>query len=212
MRITYNAPVVLTLTLICTIITSLDTVFTTTMMNGKTTGLVSQNFFTVYPFSSAYMSFSDPLTYWRLFSHALGHAGWGHMVGNFSFILLVGPVLEEKYGGKSLIMMMFVTALITGVLNATFFPNGLLGASGIVFMMILLVSFTNAKKGTIPLTFVLIASLYLGSEIINAMDPSGKNGGISQFAHIIGGIFGGIFGYMMNNMPNKKMPNSDIQI
>ncbi len=210
MKLTYNAPVVLTLTLICTIITSLDTVFTTALMNGKTTGAISQNFFTVYPFSSPFMSFDNPLAYFRLFSHALGHAGWGHLLGNFSFILLVGPVLEEKYGGKSLMIMMFFTALITGILNATFFPNGLLGASGIVFMMILLVSFTNAKRGTIPLTFVLVASLYLGSEIYNALAGDNKN--ISQFAHIIGGLFGGIFGYMMNNMPNKKVPNTDIHL
>lgn len=210
MKITYNAPVVLTLTLICTIITSFDTIFTTTLMSGKTTGAVSQNFFTVYPFSSPYMSLSDPLTYWRLFSHALGHSGWGHLIGNFSFILLLGPVLEEKYGAKSLIMMMFITALITGILNATFFPNGLLGASGIVFMMILLVSFTNATRGTIPLTFLLVATLYLGGEIYNAVGGSEKN--ISQFAHIIGGLFGGVFGYMMNNLPNKKAPNSDIKI
>jgi membrane associated rhomboid family serine protease len=203
MKITYNAPVVLTYTLICTIITTVD--FASGAGENQP-GWLSSIFFTVYPFGTidnyqfAAMTLSNPLTYMRLFSHAMGHAGWGHLVGNFSFILLIGPILEEKYGSRALLLMIFITALFTGVLNATLFPNALLGASGIVFMMILLISFTNAKKGSIPLTFILITLLYLGKEITNAIGASDQ---ISQFAHIMGGIFGGLFGFFANNLPDK---------
>jgi membrane associated rhomboid family serine protease len=203
MKITYNSPVVLTYTFICTLIIVLDTPFTAQQATTKaaTVGEICKNFFMVYPFGSEYMHFSNPLMYFRLFSHAMGHAGWEHLVGNFTFILLIGPVLEEKYGSKMLLTMIFITASATGILNAFFFPSGLLGASGIVFMMILLVSFTNAKKGTIPLTFILIALLYLGKEIYNAAFVNNQT---SEFAHIIGGLFGGFFGYWVNNMPEKS--------
>ncbi len=193
MKITYNAPVVLNYTLICVIITALDQfVFGGTEARP---GSLAQNFFMVYPFGTAPMEASNPLMYFRLFSHAMGHAGWNHLVGNFSLILLLGPVLEEKYGSQKLLVIIFSTALVTGILNAFLFMNGLLGASGIVFMMIILSSFTNARKGTIPLTFILVALLYVGKEVYGAFFV---NNNISEFAHIIGGLCGGVFGYMLN--------------
>ncbi len=202
MRITYNAPVVLTFTLVCTIITLLDTTIfglanVTAVANApERPGGLATWLFTVYPFGTAEMNTWNPLMYFRLFSHAMGHAGWGHLVGNFTFILLLGPILEEKYGSRPLLFMIFVTALITGILNATMFRNPLLGASGIVFMMIILSSYTNAKQSTIPLSFILVACLFLGKEIYNAMFTVD---GISQFAHIIGGIAGGLFGYVISS-------------
>lgn len=200
MRITYNAPIILTYTLICVVITLLDT---TLFVSNQGVGKLSQNLFMVYPFGYNYMSFSNPLTYFRLFSHAMGHANWEHLVGNFTFILLLGPILEEKYGSRTLLILIFITALITGILNASLFPNPLLGASGIVFMMILLVSFTNARRGTIPLTFILIALLFLGKEIYGALFVANN---ISEFAHIIGGVCGGVFGYAANykNLPEAR--------
>lgn len=195
MKITYNSPFILTYTLICVVITSLDTL-AFGGVEGQQVGPISKIFFMVYPFGWPEMAFNNPLTYLRLFSHALGHAGWGHLVGNFTFILLLGPILEEKYGTKKLILLVFLTALITGVLNATFFRNPLLGASGVVFMMILLVSFTNVQKRTIPLTFILISLLFLGKEIYNAVFVHNQ---VSEFAHIIGGLCGGVFGYMLNS-------------
>lgn len=204
MRITYNAPVILTYALICTIITSLDTFVFMPAEQGDVGG-VSKMFFTVHPFGRTDMSLYNPLTYFRLFSHAMGHANWPHLIGNFTFILLLGPILEEKYGSKKLLSLIFLTALITGVLNASFFNSSLLGASGVVFMMILLVSFTNMKKGVIPLTFIIIALLFLGKEIYNAVLVENN---ISEFAHIIGGVCGGIFGYAINTNDSPQTPKT----
>jgi len=89
-------------------------------------------------------------------------------------------------------LMMIVTGFVTGVLNACFFPHPLLGASGIVFMMILLASFTNHGRDDIPLTFILIVILYLGREILNAF----RGDDISQFAHLAGGLCGSLFGFL----------------
>jgi len=86
---------------------------------------------------------------------------------------------------------MLATALLTGILTITLFSYGVLGASGIVFMLIILSSVTNFKKGELPVTFVLVVFLYLGKEIIQSLNPDQ----VSQFGHIIGGIFGGIFGF-----------------
>ncbi len=113
-------------------------------------------------------------------------------MGNFAFILLLGPILEEKYGSASLAIMIVVTAVVTGLLNILFLPTGLLGASGVVFMMILLSSFTNIRQGGIPLTFILIVVLFLAQEIANSL----REDSVSQFAHISGGIIGSLFGFL----------------
>jgi membrane associated rhomboid family serine protease len=174
MRVTYNAPFTLTLTAICVIVRFLG-------------DAVTKNFFVL----GGTMHFSDPLDYFRLFSHAFGHSDWQHLIGNFSLLLILGPILEEKYGSKELMYMSFVTAIVTGILNIAFFDTGLLGASGLVFMMILLASFTNFRAGTIPLTFILVLLFYVGNEVYSAF----KNDEISQFGHILGGAAGSIFGF-----------------
>jgi membrane associated rhomboid family serine protease len=126
-----------------------------------------------------------------IFTHVMGHANWSHLIGNFSLILLIGPMLEEGYGSLSLLLMITITALVTGILNILFFRTPLMGASGVVFMMILLASFTNFTKGEIPLTFILVLVLYLGSQLFDSF----RTDNISQFAHIVGGFCGSLFGF-----------------
>jgi membrane associated rhomboid family serine protease len=188
MRIRYNAPVILTFTLLATAVLIIDQIF----------GGFTETFFASYPpFKGSVLDFL------RLFTHVIGHKSWLHLMSNFSFILLIGPVLEEKYHSGPLLMMVLVTALVTGILNVIFFSTGLMGASGIVFMLILLSSFTNIRSGEIPLTFVLIVVLFLAKEFINAFAQDD----VSQFAHIIGGICGGMFGFLFTK--SKRPPAAE---
>ncbi len=179
MRITYNAPVTLTFALVATLVLILDQL---------TGSALTERFFSI----GGTMDWGNPLAYLRLVTHVIGHANWSHLLSNFAFILLLGPILEEKYGTVSLLLMMLITAVITGLLNVLFFSTGLLGASGIVFMTILLVSFTNFRKGEIPLTFILVVVLYLAREVIVAF----QDDSISQFAHSAGGFCGSLFGFL----------------
>ena len=182
MRIRYNAPVVLSLTLLATAVLVID------HLSG---GAIIPRYFVTYPGFRGPGS-SGLVSALRLFSYVLGHQGWVHLMANFSFILLIGPVLEEKYRSGPLLVMMLVTALVTGVLNALFFHTGLMGASGIVFMLILLSSFSNIRSGEIPLTFVLVLVLFLAKEVLAAFGQDN----ISQFAHVIGGLCGSLFGFV----------------
>ncbi len=186
MKIRYNSPVVLTFTFLC-----IGAMLLSQMTGGQSTSIL----FTLYPT----FDFSDPLSYVRIWSHIIGHGSWQHLVGNFSMILLLGPLLEEKYGSGPLLLMMLITAVITGILNTFLFTSGLLGASGIVFMFILLSSFSGIREGEIPLTFVLIAVLYFGQELIMSF----QNDNVSQFGHILGGLAGSLFGY--HSSPSDKI-------
>lgn len=184
MKIRYNAPVTLTFSFIAVIVLILENIFSS----------FSYVNFINYLFSvpgREQFSFFNPIDYFRLVSHILGHADWAHLIGNLSFILLLGPTLEEKVGSAKLLLMILMTAFFTGLLNVLFFKTGLMGASGIVFMLILLSSITNCKEGEIPLTFILIAVLYLGTEFIKIFTTNN----ISEFAHIAGGTCGSLFGF-----------------
>jgi membrane associated rhomboid family serine protease len=181
MKIRYNAPVTLTFALVAALVLLLDQIFRL--------GLTYAYF--AIPGRGAF-DFAFIPGYIRLFTHVIGHTGWPHLLGNFSLILLLGPILEEKYGGTSLFIMILLTAFITGMLNILFFPTGLLGASGVAFMMILLVSFTNIRSGEVPLTFILILLFYLARELM----ASFRTNEISEFAHIAGGFCGSLFGFL----------------
>ncbi len=188
-RIHYNSPVILTYTIISFIALGL--------------GYVSDHQITRMLFSVYRSSMADPLFYFRLLGHAIGHIDWRHYASNFMMLLIIGPILEEKYGSKRLFSMMVITALVTGVLNLLLFETALLGASGVVFMLILLSSFVNTEKGKIPLTFILVIIIYIGGEIFNAVMIQDN---ISRLTHIVGGICGGVFGYgLYNGGTNSKI-------
>lgn len=177
-RLQYNSPVVLTFALI-----SLAALLLGRLTDGWTTK---------YLFSVWHSSLTDILTYPRFFLHVLGHADYGHYIGNMMMILVVGPGLEEKYGSRNLIEAIVITAFVSGLVHWLLFPGTmLLGASGIVFMMIVMASLAGMKNGCIPITLILVLILYLGNEIVDGVVLSDN---VSQLTHIIGGICGAVMG------------------
>ena len=177
--IRFNAPVILSFALL-----SLLALVLGTLTNDATT----YRFFSVYR-----SSLSDPLTYVRFFGHVLGHAGSEHYMGNTLLLLLVGPGIEEKYGHKTTALCIAITALVTGLVQFIFFPTTvLLGASGVVFMMIVLSSFTEMGKEGIPITLILVVIFYLGGELMDGLTTADN---VSQLTHIVGGLCGLVFGF-----------------
>lgn len=176
LRVTYNAPVVLTFTLAAVAVYVLTYLAPSTLQ-----------WFVARP------RLDDTASYVGLISHILGHASWDHLLGNFMLILLIGPILEERHGSFALLWMILATALITGLCNVVFSNYILLGASGICFMMILLASTANIRQGEIPLTFIAVAIVYLGGEIYRAIAVDDH---ISHMAHVIGGSSGAALGFL----------------
>ena len=144
-------------------------------------------------FSSYRSSLTNPLTYIRMITHVFGHSDWKHFSNNFLYILLIGPMIEEKYGTINLLIMMTITAGITGIINHIRGRKRILGASGIVFMLIMMSSFVNIEAGKVPITLILMFICYIVNEIIDAIF---KKDDVSHFGHIIGAICGTIFGFL----------------
>lgn len=181
-KISFNSPVILGFTLIC---------LAALLLNTITGGLANRMIFSVYR-----SSMLNPLTYIRFIGHIFGHSGWQHFIGNIMLILVIGPLLEEKYGFRNILAVILSTALITGIIHFMFFPHTmLLGASGVVFALILLSSFVSIKEGEIPMTFILVTVIYIGQQIFEGIFI---NDNISNLTHIIGGITGAGMGYALN--------------
>lgn len=186
MRISYNSPVILNFALAATVISIVNFLTRTP----HSAGLLD-------PFTSlsGTFSFNYLPNYFGFFLYPFNHVDFMHLIGNLTFVLLLGPILEEKYGARKLTEIILLTIVTTGFLNVLLFSTGIIGASGIVFTLIILASITNRQSGQLPLTFIIIFSLYVGKEIYMGLFEDQ----ISQFGHIMGGIVGGVFGLKVYN-------------
>ncbi len=197
LHLSYNAPVTLTFSLICIFVFLADLL----IFKNKLIPLL----FTVPGCRNSPLPFDwlNPFSYIRLFTHVLGHADANHLLGNLSFILLLGPLMEEKYGSAMIALMVTVTAFVTGIINVCFIPSSLLGASGLAFMLILLASISTIEKKQLPLSFFLLIGVFVCKEFVT---PSAS--GVSTIAHIAGGICGSFFGFLVAPKSSRSEKNS----
>lgn len=175
-KIQYNSPVILTYFFICLLVYIIN--------------LLTHDRLNKLLFSCFRSSILNPFTYVRLETHIFGHNSLDHLLSNFTFILLIGPMIEEKYGSLKLASMILITGLVIGIFNFIFSNKRILGASGIVFMLITLSSGVNLASGKIPLTLILICLLYVVKEIIDGLI---KKDNVSHISHLLGCICGIVF-------------------
>lgn len=189
MRVSYNAPVTLTLSLFAVIVMVCDQYLSS--------GLISSLF--TAEGKGTFNSQNIP-GYIRLFTYIFGHKNWEHLWSNLMLVLLLGPNIEEKYGSGRLFFMVVVTAVLNGLINALFLQSELMGMSGIAFMLILLSSFGNVRRGDIPVTFLFVLTLYLWNEIKSILASSD----ISQLSHLLGSVCGSLFGFIEGGRRNSN--------
>lgn len=174
----YNSKIIISYLIICLV---------AWLLNIITRGKSNKTFFESYRSSPL-----NPLTYIRLFTHSIGHRDWDHLVNNFLIILLIGPMIEEKYGSLNLITMFLITSLVIAIFNILFSNYSILGASGNVYMLIVLSSFSNIQEGKIPLTVVLICIFYVIGEIKRTITE--RKSKVYHDGHLIGALCGLAFG------------------
>lgn len=180
-EIEYNSPVILSYLLL-----SLIACFCNKITKDKSNKLL---------FSCYRSSPWNPLTYIRLVTHAIGHSDFTHLTHNFLIILLIGPMIEEKYGSIPILIMFLITSLAVGLTHILLHNYRILGASCNTYMLIVLSSFVNITSGKIPLTFILICLFYLIGEIKDSILH--KNEESYHLGHVIGALCGGIFGFYL---------------
>jgi len=173
----FNATVTLTFFFICLFLLIIDKIF-----KGKVQEFLSVRRGNIF----------NPMTYIRFITCSFVHSNWTHFSSNFIYILLLGPMLEVKYGMINLIYMMLITTITSSLVHIIVSKKAAIGASDITFMMIILSSIVNIQSGKIPITLVLIILFYVVGEIIDTISKKDK---ISHLSHVVGAICGVVFGY-----------------
>ena len=187
-RIEYDSPVILSVAILSFLVLGLNA-----LLSGIPNAVI---------FSTYRTSFSDPLFYVRLFTHILGHADFAHYFGNMSLLLIIGPVVEKRYGSLDMLIAVLFTAFAEGMIHCLVSPNSaLLGASGIVFMCIFLAAAQNIGDGRLSLTFVFVALIYFGEAIYTGILVSDS---VSQLCHIVGGLCGIFVAYVMRRRHPRR--------
>jgi len=118
-------------------------------------------------------------------------------------MLLVGPSSEAVFGSINMIYIMVIVAISSAWAHILIGQphTRQLGASGICFAVILFNSMTSAKRGKIPVSFVLTALWWLGDEFIDLLFAGD---GVSHHAHLVGGIVGAVAGYYLKQLVDEK--------
>ena len=187
LRIVFNAPVTLVFVALCLIVRVIDS---------RTDLLASRTCCSLY-----FTSFRDPLLYLSCFTYVLGHGNWIHLFGNMLLILLLGPMVEEHYGRWNTVLVILITAAVTAVLGLAFAPSAIiLGASGVVSAFLLIASLTLREDRTVPVTFILLALLYFGTEIYDAVTVKDN---VFQLGHVGGGVIGAALGFLLSRKKKK---------
>ena len=183
----YNAVVTLTMFFISLVVLLLDKI-----TKGKANRKI---------FSTERASLLNPLTYIRFFTHILGHSDWEHLSNNYLKILLLGPLIEEKYGSINYLIMILLTAFVVAVYNFIKGKEWLKGASCISFMLTVLSAFVNITENKIPITLVLIILFY----IIDEIKKLKKDDNIAHDSHLVRrNLWCSIWFYMYKPTINKQ--------
>lgn len=154
---------------------------------------------------------SERREYWRFFTHALLHGGWGHLIINmfvlFSFGTIVEGIFDLHYGSRGgfFYLLFYIAAVAVSSVWDYFehrndYSYNALGASGavnaVLFASIVFNPFSKLIVFPIPVPLPawLFAILYLGYSVYMS-----KRGGdnIGHRAHISGAVFGAAVAAMM---------------
>ena len=199
LKFQYDSPVMLTFAFITLIIFVLDTfVFKGKL---KDTWLITPTAAGgAFPFA-----FSDFPSILRLFIHIFGYTESSVLICNLIFILLLGPQMEERYGSVIIGIMIFVSSLFSGVLNACFCKNAVCGAEPVVFMLILLWTMMQLSRSKISASAIAVIALFI-TMLVFRKNPNGVVGVVVIAA---GGLCGSLFAFLTSPKAHKAKKNED---
>lgn len=193
----YDSPVMLSFAFITLIIFVLDTF----ALKGKL-----KEMWLVTPTAAGGQfpfAFSDFRSILRLFVHVFGYSQNEILICNLIFILLLGPQMEERYGSVIIGIMIFVSSLFSGVLNACFCKNAVCGAEPVVFMLILLWTMMQLSRSKISASAIAVIALFIAMLIFR----KNPNGVVGVAVIAAGGLCGSLFAFLTSPKAHKAKKN-----
>ncbi len=135
---------------------------------------------------------------WSVITYMFLHAGLGHIFFNMIGLFFFGPRLEDRLGGKSFLILYFLSGLGGAAFSFLFarqYP--VVGASAAVYGVLLGFAIYWPREriyiwGILPVEAWLLATLMVFASLYSGI--SGSQSGTAHFAHLGGLALG--FGYI----------------
>ena len=196
-KLSYNAPFTITLCAVSLIVFLIDKFAFKGSLMAK--AFICRSHTGAIPFD-----FKNIKDYITLLSHALGNSSISTLLLNMILALILGPVLEERYGSPVMILMSVITTLIAGVLTACLGNTPLSGFQSIVIMMIFLSSLQPFQKKDLQISWIAVIIFYLVMDFIDLSDSNFTTVQklISPAIELCAGLAGSLFGFL--SAPKKK--------
>ena len=193
LKFAYDAPVTLAFALIAIVLFLLDTFAFKGKLNSfwLVTPTAAEG---AFPFA-----FSDFHSIIRLFVHVFASPDRYVLICNLIFILLLGSTMEERYGSVIIGIMIFVSSLFSGVLNACFCKNPVGGAEPVVFMLILLWTMMHLSRSKISASAIAVIALFVCMELFS----KNPNGAVGVAIVCAGGLCGSLFAFLTSPKAHK---------
>lgn len=199
LKFSYDAPVTLTFALITIVVFLLDTLAFKGSLNLKFLHTPTSSV-GAFPFS-----FKEPLSIVRLFLHVFGNVDKSYLICNLIFILLLGPEMENRYGSVIIGIMIFVSALFSGVLSASFCKAEVCGSDPIVFMLIILWTMMHLSRKKISGTSIAVIILFAFMEFFR----KNPNGVVGVVVILAGGLCGSLFAFIASPKARKAKKSEE---
>ena len=205
----WSAPVVTVYAAICLMVMIVYTALPEDLARGMMTWfrLPSHDYLEVIEKSKEFLlkdasfDYLELRKYLSFLTNAFGHANWGHFNGNLALLILVGMQTEQHYGSLRVFALAIFTALAISIIQFFFVGVALIGASGVIFLLIALSFFADYDDERIPVESIFLGIYFVGREAIRSF--SGDE--VSQLAHLIGLVIGIVYGYLFSNGVAKKI-------
>ena len=140
--------------------------------------------------------------WWRLFTVALTHASWIHLIMNMLFLHQIGTVVESYFGRAKYVALLFFSLLGASLLSNHFAADNVpaVGASGMIYGLFGAFIVISKRVGADQRSIYITLALNLG---ISFGIP-----GIDWHAHIGGLISGALVAYLiLLYRPKKRLRN-----
>ena len=195
--IEYNAPVSLTFSIFCLVAFVLEKFLLEKMVPDL-------HLFTSLTKQGSEFAFvaSNPVHYVRLITYVFGAVNWNQLFISLILVLLLGPSLEINYGGKLLFVMMLISSFVSGVISACFSTVTLSGASSVIFMMIILSSYSAIEKKRMPLSLIFVFIFFFAKETMEMLAETSCF--YPVLISLLGGFLGCVFGFIATPIKRGK--------
>jgi membrane associated rhomboid family serine protease len=163
----------------------------------------------------AAFNLKNALDYARLILHVFAYTDFPTLLINAVILLLLGSILEERYGSLMLFIMIFIAALVSGVLAVCSPQVPFTGTDSIIFMMIFLLSLTALAKHTVQVSWLLAFIAFTAYKAYGFTTTGTKNlsaiiqDNLGLLISLAAGICGSLAGFLIAPKKSRKSPKAD---